>query len=112
MALTQLQAAPPFPPEGNRRARAIDTLISPYCAPMTTRHLNVSVTAYGDGSWSVALVQTSVDPGRPLRREQLAVRHLPLEQVERHVSEALAHMIEVEQDRTLPRRVAPLESPG
>lgn len=66
---------------------------------MSTQHLSVSVTLYPDGEWSIALLRTTCDPGRPARSEQLITRKTDLEHVRRDVAGALQRMIESERIR-------------
>jgi hypothetical protein len=66
---------------------------------MTTRHLNVSLTCYGDGEWSVALLETVCVPGRPARRELLELRTGDSSECLRRARQALERMIMVEEER-------------
>jgi hypothetical protein len=66
---------------------------------MTTRHLSVSVTLYGDGAWSLALLETTCVPGQPARTEQLRTVKTDLDHVRRDVGLALQRMVQSEQMR-------------
>lgn len=66
---------------------------------MSTQHLSVSVTAYPDGEWSIALVRTTTHPGRPLTRHQLVVRQTDVDSIQEWVDTALAHMVAWERER-------------
>jgi hypothetical protein len=66
---------------------------------MSTQHLSVSITAYPDGEWAIALVRTTTHPGRPLTRQQLVVRKTDMHSVHREVSQALDHMAAQELER-------------
>jgi len=71
---------------------------------MSTQHLSVSVTLYPDGEWSIALLQTTCEPGKRARSEQLVTRKTDLEHVRRDVGLALQRMVQSEQMRVSSER--------
>lgn len=83
---------------------------------MSTQHLSISLTLYGSGEWSLALLQTTCVPGRPARKDQLICKQLELDQVLGEVNRAVARLVLEERDRVAKsaaqRRSTPNEPVG
>lgn len=67
---------------------------------MTTRHLSVSLTSYSEDHWSVALLETTCEPGRPARSEALRLRTGTADECYRAAMDAVAKMRAAERNRT------------
>ena len=66
---------------------------------MTTRHLSLSVTCYGDGRWSIGVLQTVCEPGRPARAEAIRCVPTDLPGVLEHGTRWLKVITEIERAR-------------
>lgn len=66
---------------------------------MSTQHLSVSLTLYGTGEWSLALLKTTTEPGKRARTDQLLCKALDLDQVLAEVNRAVARLVMEERDR-------------
>jgi len=66
---------------------------------MSSQHLSVGVHLYPDGRWSLTLLQTTCEPGKPARCEQLVCRRMELQHVLEEVRHAVHALVLEESER-------------
>lgn len=66
---------------------------------MRTRHLSVSITSYGDGTYALAYVMRTYAQGRPVGRKVIARREADRRSVLNVAAAALEAMVEEEDQR-------------
>lgn len=72
---------------------------------MRTRQLTVTIGAYADGTWHVALIETVYERGRLLGSDVVTRHHLTRETLRRQVDEAVSRAIRMEAARVEAERV-------